>query len=229
MHTLSTENLVKIYMQAGVTTEILKGVTYNFTAACSYAISGVSGTGKSTLLHLLAGIDQPTSGCVAYDDVNLCDMARDDKVHFLQQAIGLVFQDSHLIKELTVIENVMLKALIAGTAVAGTAHQESFKKAMHMLEQVDLADKANHHPLSLSGGQQQRVAVLRALFNQPQFLLADEPTGNLDAENACVVLELLMKGVTEGMGLIICSHDPMVARAMHKRLVLERGILVEYT
>ena len=222
MHTLSTENLVKTYTQAGVTTQVLKGVTYSFKAACSYAISGVSGTGKSTLLHLLAGIDQPTSGCVAYDNVNVCNMARTDKVNFLQQAIGLVFQDSHLIKELTVIENVMLKALIAGTA-----HQESFKKAMQMLEHVDLADKADHHPLSLSGGQQQRVAVLRALFNQPHFLLGDEPTGNLDADNAHIVLELLVKGVNEGMGLIVCSHDPMVARAMHKRLVLERGILVD--
>jgi len=222
MHTLSVEQVHKTYSQAAGVTQVLRGVTYQFHSACSYAISGVSGTGKSTLLHVLAGIDDPTSGTVSYDGVGLACMSAKEKAAFLQKTVGLVFQDAHLIKELTVLENVMLKALIAGTTGRATQQQ-----ALDLLASVGLADKAQHHPLSLSGGQQQRVAVLRALFNQPQFLLADEPTGSLDAENAALILELLVQTAQQGMGLIICSHDPMIAARMQKQLVLKNGILVE--
>jgi ABC-type lipoprotein export system ATPase subunit len=222
MHSLKIRNVYKSYTQAAGETQVLCGVTYQFHTNVSYAISGVSGTGKSTLLHILAGIDNPTTGSVLYDDKDLEQMAPVERAHFLQKTVGLVFQEAHLIKELTVIENVMLKAL-----VAGMADRQAYQKAQQLLMTVGLVEKADHHPLSLSGGQQQRVAVLRAIFNQPYFLLADEPTGSLDAENAAIVLELLLQALHDGMGLIICSHDPAIAARMHHQLVLKQGILVE--
>ena len=157
-----------------------------------------------------------------YDGKQLDTLSRTQKHNFLQHTVGLVFQDPHLIKELTVIENVMLKALIDGAT-----DKQARQSALELLECVELADKADHHPLSLSGGQQQRIAVLRALFNRPQFLLADEPTGNLDAENARIVLALLLSGTQQGMGLIICTHDLAIAEKLDKQLVLKNGVICE--
>lgn len=223
MHILSAQKITKKYLQNGITNQVLSDVTYDFSTKYSYAITGVSGTGKSTLIHILAGIDAPTSGQVLYDGQSIYEFSRTKKNNFLKKIVGLVFQDPHLIKELTVIENVMLKALISGAI-----DQKARKSALELLDCVGLADKADHHPLSLSGGQQQRVAVLRSLFNQPQFLLADEPTGNLDAENARAVLALLLSGAQQGMGLIICSHDPMIATCLSKKLELKNGQIYDH-
>ena len=221
MHVLRAENLIKEYQQGSTKTEVLRGVTYSFESTQSYAIVGVSGTGKSTLMHLLAGIDLPTKGSVFYDEQSLEKMSSSVKNDFLNKKIGLVFQDPHLIAELTVIENVMLKGLIA---------QDDYdilnEQAEELLSLVGLKAKADHHPFSLSGGQQQRIAVLRALFNKPEFLLADEPTGNLDIESASVIIDLLERGKEWGMGLIVSSHDPYVAERMKQRLVMKQGILV---
>jgi len=220
MHILRAQNLVKVYQQGSAINEVLSGVTYSFDAQHSYAITGVSGTGKSTLMHLLSGIDQPTSGQVFYDEKSLYDMLPEEKDQFLNKKVGLVFQDPHLIKELAVVENVMLKGLISQQS-----YEEGKKEALALLELIGLADKADAHPLSLSGGQQQRVAILRALFNKPQFLLADEPTGNLDLDSAKIVIDLLEKGKEWGMGLVVSSHDPYVAKRMEKKLVLKQGKL----
>jgi len=224
MQTLTMHNVYKSYEQSGIHNQVLTGVTYTFKTGSSYAITGISGTGKSTLLHILAGIDQPTTGEVFYNNHNIYNMSTKERTAFLQNAVGLVFQDAHLIKELSVLENVMLKDLVKNTSTAA-----SIAHAKELLDLVGIADKANHHPLSLSGGQQQRVAVLRALFGKPHFLLADEPTGNLDANNAHAVVQLLTHKTDWDMGLIICSHDVTIARCMHTQLVLERGTLVEYT
>jgi len=224
MHILRSENLVKIYQQGSTVNEVLKGISYSFSSEQSYAITGVSGTGKSTLMHLLAGIDLPTSGYVFYDRQSLQEMTSEKKDLFLNKKLGLVFQDPHLIKELTVAENVMLKGLILQQS-----YKDAKKEALALLELVGLADKAEHHPLSLSGGQQQRISILRALFNKPQFLLADEPTGNLDRESAKVIIDLLLTGKEWGMGLVVSSHDPYVAQRMEKKLVLKQGKLFEQT
>jgi len=222
MHTLRAERATKVYAQESVTNEVLKDISYTFLSDSSYAITGVSGTGKSTLIHILASIDKPTSGLVFYDDINLNTMFAKEHNAFLNKAVGLVFQDPHLIKELTVVENVMLKGL-----VVGQSYDEAKKEALSLLNMIGLDRKANDHPLSLSGGQQQRVAVLRALFNKPVFLLADEPTGSLDAESAKLIIDLLVEAKKNGTGLIICSHDPYVAEAAETQLVLKHGTLVE--
>lgn len=220
MHQLRLKEVTKIYKQGQASTEVLKEISYTFDSGLSYAITGVSGTGKSTLMHILAGIDVPTSGEVFYDDQLLQKMISKEKDLFLNKKVGLVFQDPHLIKELTVVENVMLKGL-----VVQQPYELAKKEAMALLALVEMSDKAEHHPLSLSGGQQQRIAILRALFNKPEFLLADEPTGNLDLESAKVIIDLLEKGKEWGMGLIVSSHDPYVAQRMDKKLVLKHGKL----
>ena len=222
MHLLKLDHIAKVYYQGKVAPGVLSGITYSFESGHSYAITGVSGTGKSTLMHILAGIDTPSEGEVLYDDKSLQLMNSQEKNNFLNKVVGLVFQEPYLIKELTVVENVMLKGLIIHQP-----YDEAYKRAVDLLSFVGLADKATHHPLSLSGGQQQRVAILRALFNRPQFLLADEPTGNLDIDNAASIVDLLEKGREWGMGLIISSHDPSVAKRMERQLVLKHGKLVE--
>lgn len=220
MAILAAQNLTKEFCQGLVVTHVLKGVTHSFNTGTSYSITGVSGSGKSTLMHLLAGIDTPTSGAVLFDGANVQNLSIAEKKHFLNKTVGLVFQDPYLIKELSVVENVMLKALIANDP-----YEPARKHALELLAITGLSDKADHHPLSLSGGQQQRVAVLRAIFNRPQFLLADEPTGNLDSENARLVIDLLIKEKELGMGLIVSSHDPRVAQRMDVQLRLADGIL----
>lgn len=224
MHILTALNITKSYTTNEQTNIVLDGVTYTFKSATSYAIMGVSGTGKSTLMHILAGVDVPTTGQVLFDDTDLAQFTPRERETFLNKMIGLVFQEPYLIKELSVIENVMLKGLIAGQPLSALQ-----PRALDLLHSIGLADKAYDRPLTLSGGQQQRVAVLRAFFNKPIFLLADEPTGNLDQENAQLVLELLEQGKQWGMGLIISSHDPMVAKRMQVHVRLEHGILHETT
>lgn len=224
MHTLAALNVTKSYTTNAQCNTVLSDVTYIFKSAKSYAIMGVSGTGKSTLMHILAGIDVPTTGHVLFDGIDLVQFSAQERESFLNKMVGLVFQEPYLIKELSVIENVMLKGLIAGQSLSSLQ-----PRALELLQSIGLADKAHERPLTLSGGQQQRIAVLRAFFNKPAFLLADEPTGNLDQENARLVLDLLEQGKAWGMGLIISSHDPVVAKRMQVHVRLEHGTLRETT
>lgn len=221
MAILAAHNIKKTYIQGSNTIQVLQGVTASFVQGDRYAITGPSGSGKSTLMHLLAGIDTPTQGTISFDGVELNTLNSSQKRIFLSHSLGLVFQQPYLIAELSVLENVMLKGMIAG------AHVQNLKEqAYALLDQVQLADKADSNPLSLSGGQQQRVALARALFNKPQFLLADEPTGNLDVATGKVIVELLLACQAQwGMGIIISSHDTYVCERMAHVLHLENGIL----
>ena len=221
MTKLTSVDLKKSFVQADQTIYVLQGVSAQFFGNKSYAITGPSGSGKSTLMHLLAGLDTPDLGTIYFNDQDISQFSPTQKRLFLNRSVGLVFQQPYLIRELSVLENVMLKGLIAGLN-----RQELHDAAHYLLHKVELAHKADHDPFSLSGGEQQRVAIARALFNKPDFLLADEPTGNLDVATGKTIIDLLLACQKEWqMGIIISSHDEYVVQSMQEVLYLENGKL----
>ena len=218
---LIVKNLYKSFEQAGKELNVIKGVNFDFERGKTYSIIGASGSGKSTLLHLLGGLDVPCDGVVLCNDHNIFTMNQKTKEKFLNKHLGFVFQFHYLIKELSVIENIILPGLIASKS-----KKECIQKAEKLLKELGLEDKMYSYPTQLSGGQLQRIAILRAIFNEPDFLLADEPTGDLDAQNAQLIIDLLLNCQKKwGMGLIICSHDKSVYERMEKVLTLYNGIL----
>lgn len=205
--TFSITNLSKSFVQAGITVKILDNASYQFNGNKSYAIMAPSGTGKSTLLHMLSGIDHPCSGSVCLGRENSSDLCFHRKTDLLKKSIGIVLQQSYLINELTVTENVMLKGIISHGYI-----NDDKKHAMQLLVEIGLESKANAFPESLSGGQQQKIAILRSIFKVPEFLLADEPTGNLDEASGNQVIQLLLHYQKKyAMGLIISTHDIKIA------------------
>src|SRR3989449_1226555 len=188
-----------------------------FTAAAGewIAIMGPSGSGKTTLLNILGCLDQPTAGAVRIASTDIAQLSRADLVRFRAETVGLIFQQYHLIPYLTAIENVMLAQYFHSM----TDEQE----ALEALEQVGLRKRANHIPSQLSGGEQQRVCIARALINDPKIVLADEPTGNLDAVNEEIVLRLLRQLHQQGRTIVMVTHDPVVARLADRRIELHHG------
>ena len=218
---LRADNITKKFSLRRGYLDVLSGISYTFKSGHSYAITGASGTGKSTFLHLLAGLAEPSTGALYLDEQNIALFSQNEREHFLNHTIGLLFQMPYLIKELTVLENVMSKGLIAG------ADEHVCKReAVELLEQVGLIDKLHEYPPVLSGGQQQRAALARALFGKPAFLLADEPTGNLDSKNGQVIIDLLLACKDAwGMGIIVSTHDRAVAERMEIQLEMHDGLL----
>jgi lipoprotein-releasing system ATP-binding protein len=203
---LELKNLTKNYESNEKVTPVLKEINYKFTQGSSYAITGASGSGKSTLLHLVAGIDKPTAGAVLFNEKNIFMFDKEEEELFRTNSIGLMFQFHFLIPELSIIENIVLAGRIKKYS-----KKESTDFAKRLLSKVDLESKANSLPQELSGGEQQRAALARAIVGRPSFLLADEPTGNLDRENANNVSSLILECQKEwGMGTIICTHDEQV-------------------
>lgn len=218
---LIASGVFKSYTQASTIVPVLSGINATFVQGRSYAITGMSGSGKSTLIHLLAGLDLPTSGAILYNTTDINSFTETQKSAFLNASLGLVFQYPYLIKELTVLENVMIKGLIARLPTSLCAD-----RALALLQEVGLKEKSHAYPGQLSGGQQQRVALARALMNKPAFLLADEPTGNLDQKTALGILELIKNAQKEwGMGLIISSHDSLISQQMDEVYEVINGLL----
>lgn len=221
--TLQMLDVWQEFQQGKEMVRVLAGASYAFQQGTSYALTGVSGTGKSTILQLLAGLEQPTEGKVLYQQKSLATFSDIEHQQFLQSTVGLVFQLPYLIDELSVRENVMLKGLIAGQS--GALAQ---KKADDLLMEVGLLHKAAAYPAALSGGEQQRVALVRALFVQPQFLLADEPTAHLDFATKKLIISLIREFKdSSGMGVIIATHDDEIASLMDKQVAIVDGQLVE--
>lgn len=213
--------VTKEYLQGAQKITVLKDISGTFMQGGSYGITGVSGTGKSTLLHILSGLDTPTSGDIFFNDVSLVHADQVMHEQFLRNRVGLMFQQPYLIKELSVCENVMMKGLIGGM----DAH-ECEQQAVQLLQHVGLSEKITAAVNTLSGGQQQRVALARALFGRPAFLIADEPTGNLDEKTGSAMVELLLSCQQQwGMGMIISSHDQYVFEKMQEVFVLHEGKL----
>lgn len=220
---LVADAVVKWFDQGGARIMVLNGVTAYFQQGMSYAITGPSGAGKSTLIHILAGMDNPTTGAVLCNDVAINRLLPERKALFLNKTVGLVFQFPYLIRELTVLENVMIPGFIAEKS-----YDFCVERALYLLEQVGIPEKAKRTPASLSGGQQQRVSLARALFNEPSFLLADEPTGNLDSATGKEILRVILECHKQlGMGIIINTHDDYIADAMQEVYELSDGRLVK--
>lgn len=218
---LATQELDKLFRQGDTDIIVLDNISLSCDQGVSYAITGASGSGKSTLIQLLAGLDLPTHGQVLFNNKNIASLSSAEREEFLNRNIGLVFQRPHLIRELSVQENVMVPGMIAGMGKT-----DCVGRAQELLEAVGIGDKADRKPASLSGGQQQRLVLARALFNKPAFLLADEPTGNLDLETGKSIIELLLRLQKEyHMGIVVSTHDMYVASTMQETFELHNGKL----
>jgi putative ABC transport system ATP-binding protein len=204
-------------------TRVLDGVDLTIAPGECVALVGRSGAGKSTLLHLLAGIDRPDSGGVRYDDADLTALDEDRRTAFRRRHLGLVFQSYNLVPSLTALDNLRLPLELNGVAA-----RDARARAAAMLTQLDLAELSGRYAEQLSGGQQQRVAVARALVHKPTVLLADEPTGSLDADNAAAVMRLLIGACRErGASLVIATHAQEVMGQADRLLRIEAGRLVD--
>jgi lipoprotein-releasing system ATP-binding protein len=219
--TLGAQDISKKFIQGTQEITVLDHINTVFIQQKSYAITGISGSGKSTFMHILANLDTPTSGTVLFNNNSLQKLSSTRREQFLNKSIGLVFQAPHLIKELSVIENIIIPGLISGRT-----RNDCEKKAIELLTKVELLHKKDSKIGELSGGQQQRVAIARALFNEPAFLIADEPTGNLDLATGKHIIDLLIACQKEwGMGIIVSSHDEYVAERMDEVYELREGTL----
>lgn len=222
--TLAAQKISKIFTQGNQEITVLKDITCTFEQNKSYAITGISGSGKSTFIHILAGLDISTTGAVVFNNSVLKSFSIAQREQFLNKSVGLVFQSPHLLKELSVIENIIIPGLINGRS-----RSDCEKKAIELLTKIELFDKKDSKIGELSGGQQQRVAIARALFNEPAFLIADEPTGNLDLAAGINIIDLLLACQKKwGMGIIISSHDEYVAQKMDTVYELSDGQLIPH-
>jgi putative ABC transport system ATP-binding protein len=210
MSLISILDIVKIYNHTSVPVRALNGVTLSVETGEFTAIVGPSGSGKTTLLNIIGGLDQPTSGSVVIDDVDISSMKKDELIDFRLWHIGFVFPAQEN------IEFVML--------LQGVNKQERAQRTRELLDAVGLADRGHNRPAELSGGQQQRVAVARALASHPSFVLADEPTANLDTKSAMSLLELMEHLNHEhGMTFLFSTHDMRVIQRAHRVVTLEDG------
>lgn len=222
MALLQVRDLVKHFKTgAGVPLEVLKGVNLEVEEAEIVAIVGESGTGKSTLLHILGALERPTSGTVLYEGEDIFAKADEDLAAFRNRSVGFVFQFHHLLPEFSAVENVAMPALIRGRRF-----REVEERALTLLDVMGLKARADHRPNALSGGEQQRVAVARALMNEPRLVLADEPTGNVDARTAeGLHREILHLRGTLGQTFVLVTHNMALAGIADRTLRLENGLL----
>lgn len=221
---LRAENLHKTYSLPRNTVNVLQGASISVSSGQTVAVIGVSGAGKSTLMHILGGLDQPALGSVMIDGDDLFRMKPWARSKVRSERIGFVFQSYHLFPEMDVCENVMVPALAhRGRMSAGVIRS----RALDLLDAVGLKDRSTHTPMELSGGEQQRVALARALMNDPDIVLADEPTGNLDGSTGGQVLEYLFALIRErNHALVLVTHNREIASSCDSLLELREGKLV---
>jgi lipoprotein-releasing system ATP-binding protein len=219
---LEVKRLSKSYATARGPLSVLSDVSLTLAPGDAAAIMGPSGTGKSTLLYILGALEAPTSGTVTLDGTNPFALAATDLAAFRNERVGFVFQDHCLLPQCTVLENVLIPTLVAKGSNAG----DFVGQARRLVEQVGLADRADHRPDALSGGERQRAAIARALIRQPRLLLCDEPTGNLDRATADSVASILLAlPKQQDVVLIVVTHSPALAERCPIRFELSEGRL----
>jgi len=214
-------NLSKTYQEGSIAATVLQGVELTVKKSELLAIVGSSGSGKSTLLHLLGALDTPSSGEVFYQGQNINQLSAKKQAKWRNQRLGFVYQFHHLLSEFNALENVAMPLLIAGEKISVAT-----EKATGMLTRVGLEKRLTHRPSELSGGERQRVAIARALINEPELVLADEPTGNLDAKSAESVYQLIKTLNSElGTAFVVVTHDQKLADKLDRQEHMVNGIL----
>jgi putative ABC transport system ATP-binding protein len=218
---IKVSNLTMRLPSAGRMVTILDGINLEVPEKQFLAVVGPSGSGKTTLLGLLAGLDRPTTGSIHLNGTSLTELGEDELARLRREKIGVIFQSFHLIPTLTALENVKVPLELRGDPDAD-------REALRLLDEIGLSDRKDHYPVQLSGGEQQRVAIARAFIGRPEFLLADEPTGNLDTANGQRVIDLLLRLHREqGSTLILVTHDPSLAVHAERIVSLRDGRIVQ--
>lgn len=221
MAQLVLNDLQKEYPTRGEPLEILKGIDLKLNRGDNLAIIGPSGSGKSTLLNVLGTLDHPTGGTYTLNDIDPFELAEDKLAAFRNSNIGFIFQEHHLLPQLSVLENILIP-----TMASGKPSTDDVTRAATLIERVGLADRTHHHPSELSGGERERVAVARALICAPALVLADEPTGNLDRKNAQQIGELLLEiQQAEETILVVVTHSRELANMLGRQLEINDGRL----
>jgi predicted ABC-type transport system involved in lysophospholipase L1 biosynthesis ATPase subunit len=217
---IKAENLHRGYSVGKKRIEVLHGIDLQIQRGEKVFLCGPSGAGKTTLMYILAGLEQPEQGKVWVDGQNLYALSRRQQARVRNKWMSYIFQNYYLMPELTALENVMVPAMISG--------KDSVDKARESLERVGLGNRIDHLPAELSGGEQQRVAIARALVNSPQVIFADEPTGNLDSRNGAQVMEMLLAlSAEDGATLVVVTHDEALAENGDRKLVIKDGVISE--
>ena len=218
---VSVQGVTKIYKRGSEELKVLDSLSLDVPEGEFLALMGPSGSGKTTLLNLIAGIDQPTSGAVVVGDKNIAILSEGDLAKWRSRSVGFIFQFYNLIPVLSALENVELPLLLTNLS-----KKERRERALTALKVVGLADRSSHYPRQLSGGQEQRVAIARAIVTDPQVLVADEPTGDLDAKSAEEILNL-MESLNRDFKktIVMVTHDPRAAERAHVQRHLEKGVL----
>ncbi len=217
---IKAENLHRGYSVGKKRIEVLHGIDLQIQRGEKVFLCGPSGAGKTTLMYILAGLEQPEQGEVWVDGQNLYALSRRQQARVRNKWMSYIFQNYCLMPELTALENVMVPAMISG--------KDSVDKARESLERVGLGNRIDHLPAELSGGEQQRVAIARALVNSPQVIFADEPTGNLDSRNGAQVMEMLLAlSAEDGATLVVVTHDEALAVNGDRKLVIKDGVISE--
>jgi lipoprotein-releasing system ATP-binding protein len=220
---LRASHVAKTYEEGGLRTDVLSDVSFELKRGQTMAIVGAAGSGKSTLLHIIGGLDTLSAGEVEVDGRLLSTLSDAERGRVRNRSLGFIYQFHHLLPEFTALENVCMPLLIRGTAIADAQRQSAA-----LLERVGLGKRLQHKPSELSGGERQRCAVARALVTRPACVLGDEPTGNLDEDNAAQVYGLMLELNQEiGTSFILVTHDTRLAARMDRTLVLHNGVLQE--